>query len=87
MLARILVSLLLFTIAGFASAQTPYPAKSMRMIIPYPPGGGTDILGRPIAKLLGDNFQVSSSAKSTRSSLDLSRTAHQGRGRKLSGLP
>jgi len=56
MFARILVSLLLLTVAGFASAQTPYPAKPMRMIIPYPPGGGTDILGRPIAKLLGDKL-------------------------------
>ena len=56
MLARILVSLLLFTIAGFASAQAQYPAKPMRMIIPYPPGGGTDILGRPIAKLFGDKL-------------------------------
>ena len=56
MLSRILVSLLLFTVAGFASAQAPYPAKPMRMIIPYPPGGGTDILGRPIAKLLGDKL-------------------------------
>ena len=56
MLTRILVSLLLFSVTGFASAQAPYPAKPMRMIIPYPPGGGTDILGRPIAKLLGDKL-------------------------------
>jgi len=65
MLARILVSLLLFTVTGLASAQAPYPAKPMRMIIPYPPGGGTDILGRPIAKLLGDKLgQQVTSARS-----------------------
>lgn len=56
MFARVLVSLLLFAIAGGAFAQAQYPVKPMRMIIPYPPGGGTDILGRPIAKLLGDKL-------------------------------
>jgi tripartite-type tricarboxylate transporter receptor subunit TctC len=56
MFARVLVSLLLFAVAGGAYAQAQYPVKAMRMIIPYPPGGGTDILGRPIAKLLGDKL-------------------------------
>lgn len=56
MFARVLVSLLLIGLAGGVSAQAQYPVKAMRMIIPYPPGGGTDILGRPIAKLLGDKL-------------------------------
>lgn len=56
MFARVLVSLLLFALAGSAFAQAQYPVKPMRMIIPYPPGGGTDILGRPIAKMLGDKL-------------------------------
>lgn len=56
MFARVLVSLLLITVTGAVSAQAQYPVKAMRMIIPYPPGGGTDILGRPIAKLLGDKL-------------------------------
>jgi tripartite-type tricarboxylate transporter receptor subunit TctC len=56
MFARVLVSLLLIALSGAVSAQVQYPVKSMRMIIPYPPGGGTDILGRPIAKLLGDKL-------------------------------
>jgi len=56
MFARVLISLLLFALAGGAFAQAQYPIKPMRMIIPYPPGGGTDILGRPIAKLLGDKL-------------------------------
>jgi len=29
-----------------AYAQTPYPTKPIRMLIPSPPGGGTDTLGR-----------------------------------------
>ena len=56
MFARVLLSLLLIAVAGGVSAQAQYPVKPMRMIIPYPPGGGTDILGRPIAKLLGDKL-------------------------------
>ena len=31
-----------------AIAQT-YPTKSIRFIMPYPPGGSSDILARPIA--------------------------------------
>jgi len=36
-----------------ASAQAPYPAKAVRVVIPYPPGGGNDIIGRIVADDLG----------------------------------
>ena len=36
-------------------AQT-YPAKPVRLIIPFPPGGATDILGRVLAQKLGDQL-------------------------------
>ena len=38
-----------------ALAQS-YPGKSIRMIIPFPPGGATDILGRVLAQKLGDQL-------------------------------
>src|SRR2546423_12487152 len=36
-----------------AHAQV-YPAKPVRMIVAYPPGGGTDIVGRMVAQKLSE---------------------------------
>ena len=33
-----------------------YPAKPVRMIVAYPPGGGTDIVGRMVAQRLGESL-------------------------------
>src|SRR5438093_10835226 len=38
-----------------AHAQV-YPAKPVRMIVAYPPGGGTDIVGRMVAQRLGESL-------------------------------
>ena len=40
---------------GAALAQT-YPAKPIRLIFPFPPGGPTDLLGRAIAQKLSDQM-------------------------------
>src|SRR5438034_339203 len=39
-------------LAGHAQAQDAWPTKPIRFILPFPPGGGTDILGRLIAENL-----------------------------------
>src|SRR3954462_3775768 len=41
-------------VAAHAQAQDAWPAKPIRMILPFPPGGGTDILGR----LIGENLSA-----------------------------
>ncbi|WP_458095485.1 Bug family tripartite tricarboxylate transporter substrate binding protein [Roseomonas sp. WA12] len=39
--------------AGGAAAQEPWPSRPIRLIIPYPPGGGTDVISREMAARLG----------------------------------
>lgn len=59
-LTRRALTLVLFT-ATFASAQT-YPSKPIEWVVPYPPGGGTDVVARLLAesmgKILGQNIIV-----------------------------
>ena len=43
------------TAAAPAFAQS-YPTKPVRMIIPFPPGGATDIVGRVLAQKLSDQL-------------------------------
>ena len=40
---------------GIAVAQT-YPTKSIRLIVPFPPGGSTDLMGRVLGAKLGEAF-------------------------------
>ncbi|WP_316154510.1 tripartite tricarboxylate transporter substrate binding protein [Cupriavidus sp. BIC8F] len=42
--------------AGSAFAQQPYPGKPIRMIVPYPAGGGTDTVGRLIGQRLAESL-------------------------------
>ena len=53
---------LAFAALGGAHAQANYPTKPIRFIVPYPPGGGTDIVSRlittPLSERLGTQVIV-----------------------------
>lgn len=54
-IAKLLTGFAALCLAAAAFAQ-PYPAKTVRLISPYPPGGGTDATARIIAQALGDQM-------------------------------
>lgn len=51
-LCRIAFLVLAASLAAPALAQQDYPNRPVRMIVPYPPGGPTDIMGRLTAEVL-----------------------------------
>jgi len=50
---RILFATIALLVAGLVSAQT-YPARQVRIIVPFPPGGTSDILARTIGARLAE---------------------------------
>jgi tripartite-type tricarboxylate transporter receptor subunit TctC len=59
--ARVLAAVFLATAAGGAFSQS-WPAKPVRLILPYGPGGGSDVVARPLghhlSQRLGQQFLV-----------------------------
>ncbi len=55
--AAALVALGLALGGGAGHAQESYPAKSVRIVVPYPAGGGTDILARFLAEHLSRKWK------------------------------
>jgi tripartite-type tricarboxylate transporter receptor subunit TctC len=59
---RILLAASLFACAGFTQAQSSYPSQPIRLIVPWPPGGGVDtsarIIAQPLSVRLGQNIVI-----------------------------
>jgi tripartite-type tricarboxylate transporter receptor subunit TctC len=55
--ARAAALLVAATSASLACAQANFPSKPLRLIIPYPPGGPTDVVGRVVAAKMGEGMK------------------------------
>ena len=47
---RATLALMLTGCAAVAAAQTAYPTKPIRIVVPYPPGGANDVISRIIGE-------------------------------------
>jgi tripartite-type tricarboxylate transporter receptor subunit TctC len=48
-LRRLLLGAAVLLCAGAASAQGSYPAQPIKLVVPFPPAGGTDVVSRVMA--------------------------------------
>ncbi len=46
-----------FAFAGTALAQQAYPAKPIRLIVPFPPGGSADLVARTVGQKMSENIK------------------------------
>ena len=52
---RVMVTVMFGGASAFASAQA-YPTRPIRLVVPYPAGGGGDLLARPLAQSLTETL-------------------------------
>jgi tripartite-type tricarboxylate transporter receptor subunit TctC len=50
---HLLLSALAASLAGGARAQADFPNKALKIVVPQPPGGGFDFVGRTLAEAMG----------------------------------
>src|SRR6218665_1059623 len=77
---RWLAALLVSMLWAAAAAAQPFPNRPVRLIVPYPGGGRTDILARMGGKGLGQRFVMENKAGASGAigSLEVARAAPDG---------
>jgi tripartite-type tricarboxylate transporter receptor subunit TctC len=56
--ASLVAAGVLVTFGPAPSSAQDYPSKPIRLVVPYPPGSGTDIIGRRLGESLGQQVFV-----------------------------
>src|SRR5919108_4654314 len=46
----------LFALSASAHAQQDYPARTVKVVVPFPPGGAPDLVGRTLANRLAERL-------------------------------
>ena len=52
-----IAALIVAAAATSVGAQEPYPNRPVRIIVPFPPGGGTDTVTRVLAQKMSENWK------------------------------
>src|ERR1700683_2648423 len=52
-----LAALLALALPTASYSQAGFPSRTVKLIVPYPPGGGTDLLARVLADRLGRKWR------------------------------
>lgn len=53
---HVLLIFTLFAFGGTSRAQQDYPSRAVRVVIPFPPGGAPDLVGRTLANRLAERL-------------------------------
>jgi len=56
LLRSLSAALLALSLQGAALAQADFPSKSVAMVVPFPPAGSTDVIGRLLAQTMGKHL-------------------------------
>ena len=56
---RLLLLALMLVFAPAALPADDYPARAVRVVVPFAPGGGTDLIARVLAQHLGQRLKQS----------------------------
>ena len=53
-----LAALALLSVASTTRALAGYPDRIIRIVVPFPPGGGTDVVARTLAQEMAQNLEI-----------------------------